>query len=278
MSNTIGRQIRRLRRDKGITQAALADAVNVSVQAVSKWECGGTPDINLMPAIAGFFGVSIDTLFGFKSANETKVDTLVQQEIWRTPKGRRMQRACELGFAALKGLTGIPNIIDVGYGDTCDTLENDCTRCRIMFDDGIAYGSADRMAPSVFLLPEPEKGYREQMFPVNDYVELFNLFSEDGMMQVLLYLYSRRAIPFSMQHIVSALKLDESTIVTCLERIKVFRWIEEEEVEIESGTILLYRPVLSEAFVAFMYFASELLRKPRLWYLSNVSREMPFLR
>lgn len=53
-----------LRKEKGITQDVLASALDISVQAVSKWETGGSlPDILQLPRIAQFFGVSIDYLF-----------------------------------------------------------------------------------------------------------------------------------------------------------------------------------------------------------------------
>ena len=61
---TIGKQIASLRKEKGITQDELAQYVGVSVQAVSKWENGGAPDIELLPKIADFFSTTIDALFG----------------------------------------------------------------------------------------------------------------------------------------------------------------------------------------------------------------------
>jgi transcriptional regulator with XRE-family HTH domain len=60
----MGKEIRRLRQDRGLTQEALAAALNVSAQTVSKWECGNSvPDVSLLPEIAVYFGVSIDQLF-----------------------------------------------------------------------------------------------------------------------------------------------------------------------------------------------------------------------
>lgn len=64
--NQIGDNIKLLRKAKGVTQEELAEAVHVSFQAVSKWENGGAPDIGTLPALASFFGVSIDELMGFK--------------------------------------------------------------------------------------------------------------------------------------------------------------------------------------------------------------------
>ncbi|MBQ8497285.1 MAG: helix-turn-helix transcriptional regulator [Clostridia bacterium] len=66
---TIGTQIAKLRKEKNITQDELAKNLDVSAQAVSKWENGGAPDIELLPKIADYFDVSIDVLFGRKNAN-----------------------------------------------------------------------------------------------------------------------------------------------------------------------------------------------------------------
>ena len=60
----MGKEIRRLRNDRGLTQEALAAALNVSPQTVSKWECGNSvPDVQMLPEIAVYFGVTIDQLF-----------------------------------------------------------------------------------------------------------------------------------------------------------------------------------------------------------------------
>lgn len=63
-SEAIGKNIAALRREKGWTQEQLAEKLGVSAQAVSKWESGKScPDISLLPAIAGLFGVTVDALF-----------------------------------------------------------------------------------------------------------------------------------------------------------------------------------------------------------------------
>ena len=55
--------IKQLRKQKGVTQEALAEHMGVSIQAVSKWECGlSYPDIEFLPVLASYFGVSIDLL------------------------------------------------------------------------------------------------------------------------------------------------------------------------------------------------------------------------
>lgn len=68
MNLNIGTVIRKLRIERGMTQEELADKLNVSFQAVSKWECGTTtPDIATLPRIAILFGISMDALFSMDS-------------------------------------------------------------------------------------------------------------------------------------------------------------------------------------------------------------------
>lgn len=57
--------IRRLRRERGLTQEALAQAVGVSPQAISKWESGQTmPDITLLLPISKVLGIGVNELLG----------------------------------------------------------------------------------------------------------------------------------------------------------------------------------------------------------------------
>lgn len=61
---SIAKNIASLRKAKGITQEQLAQAINVSSQAVSKWETDASqPDVQTLPLIADFFDVSIDYLY-----------------------------------------------------------------------------------------------------------------------------------------------------------------------------------------------------------------------
>ncbi len=55
MQLDLGNNIRQFRRHNKRTQEALADALGVTAQAVSRWESGGSyPDMNLIPSIANF--------------------------------------------------------------------------------------------------------------------------------------------------------------------------------------------------------------------------------
>lgn len=74
MAMTLGQKIAQQRKTKGLTQEALAEALGVTAQAVSKWENDLTcPDITLLPKLAQLLGTSIDALL----SNEEKPQTVV---------------------------------------------------------------------------------------------------------------------------------------------------------------------------------------------------------
>lgn len=80
MQLELGNNIRQLRRRDQKTQEALAAALGVTSQAVSRWESGGCyPDMNLIPSIANYFGVTIDALFGYTDERTKRIDELVTQ-------------------------------------------------------------------------------------------------------------------------------------------------------------------------------------------------------
>ena len=76
MNIYLGENIKKLRKERDLTQEKLADLIGVSFQAISKWERGESfPDITLLPVIADFFGCTIDDLFGAdKAKNEQKIN------------------------------------------------------------------------------------------------------------------------------------------------------------------------------------------------------------
>jgi len=79
MTIYFGENVKRLRKEKNLTQETLAEFLGVSFQAVSKWERGESlPDITYLPAIASFFGVTTDMLLG---ADKTEQEEKIQRYI-----------------------------------------------------------------------------------------------------------------------------------------------------------------------------------------------------
>lgn len=90
MKLTISENLRKLRKQKNVTQDRLADYLGVTCQAVSRWENGSAyPDIELLPEMARFFAVSLEELLGCESGEreaEERARIINHVEIFRDRK------------------------------------------------------------------------------------------------------------------------------------------------------------------------------------------------
>ena len=89
--HSIGKTIAQLRKEKGWTQIELAEKLQVSDKAVSKWEKdSGTPSIEFFPALAEIFGVSIDYIMTGKNANE------INKKLGASTTSEKLEQEAEL--------------------------------------------------------------------------------------------------------------------------------------------------------------------------------------
>ena len=86
-STEIGRLLLLLRKERGLTQKQLAQALHVSAQAVSKWERGlGCPDVGLLAALSELFGVSMERLLsGDLAPNDLEVGNMKKLKFYVCP-------------------------------------------------------------------------------------------------------------------------------------------------------------------------------------------------
>lgn len=107
MELNIGGTIRSLRKQTGITQEAFATAMGVTTQAVSKWERGeGYPDITLLPHMAEYFQVTLDTLCGIdERQKQEQIATII-----RTTSHATYEEGVKI---AREGLSKFPHSIEL---------------------------------------------------------------------------------------------------------------------------------------------------------------------
>ena len=78
---TLGQRIQELRKQRGMSQEALGDALGVSRQAVSKWEGdNGIPELDTLIAMSRLFEVTVGQLLGVEEATEQKYETANEPE------------------------------------------------------------------------------------------------------------------------------------------------------------------------------------------------------
>ena len=108
MDNYItGTTIRRLREEKGITQAKLAESIGVSCKAVSKWETAkGLPDITLIEPLASTLGVSVmELMSGDTVINKNVSSNMLRLKFYACPVCGNIIRATGESVVSCCGIT-----------------------------------------------------------------------------------------------------------------------------------------------------------------------------
>lgn len=146
---TIGENIAALRKDRTMTQEALASAIGVSTQAISKWENNtNMPDISLLPVISSIFGVTIDELFG----RNTEKSYYSFAEVCNRANDAVLD---VMGNAFYEGNESVPYDKYVKRYKT-DLKKNDKLRTAVFTDGNVVYHRSDLGS---ILLKNPAEGW-----------------------------------------------------------------------------------------------------------------------
>lgn len=107
----LGQNIQSYRKERGMTQEQLAEAMGVTVGAISKWENGlSNPDISMIVELADFFEISVDVLLGYYMEKKSIKDTA--EYIKKLGKEKRYE---EGEAESKKALQKYPNNFQIVY-------------------------------------------------------------------------------------------------------------------------------------------------------------------
>ena len=186
---SIGSTIKRLRREKDITQEQLAECLGITSRAISQWECDRTaPDISQIPALCHIFDVSSDVLLGIdieKNNEEIKkyLDTarsLCHQGKWeeytailreankKFPRDYKIMQTLAEAIVSEYSRKGIKKYDEVF--ELCNRILAECTDSKIRYEAietlGIAYdyaGKKDEMLKLAEEMPRARFSYENFM-------------------------------------------------------------------------------------------------------------------
>ena len=103
MNIYLGKNLKKLRVQKNLTQEKLAEFLGVSFQTISKWERGESyPDITMLPVIASLFGVTTDELLGLNTAARKEKTDWYKREYSRLWSERKQEEVKALMLEATK--------------------------------------------------------------------------------------------------------------------------------------------------------------------------------
>ena len=164
---SIGSTIKRLRREKDITQEQLAEYLGITSRAISQWECDRTaPDISQIPALCHIFDVSSDVLLGIDidKANEeikrylteardfgnqgkgTERTALLREANKKFPRDYKIMERLADSLVCEYSRKGIKDYDEVFA--LCNRILAECTESNIRYEAidtlGTAYGYAGK--------------------------------------------------------------------------------------------------------------------------------------
>ena len=279
----IGKQIATMRKEKGIKQEELANYVGVSTQAVSKWENGGVPDTELLPKIADFFSVSVDSLFGRNVTDHSSLRAALFKIVEETPKEEQFKAVFNYCWDLERALfihrsrskNGLPE--DGSIEDYEETLDKDSQHySSIMTDNGFTrMGIANRI--QYFLLVPEIKDTDAALFNKVDYTEFFKDISDRDVFDACVFLNKRESKKaFTERLLVNKLGIDEKKIAHIIAILEKYNLLYKTQIEMddEVQTVYNFRPTPS--FVALLIFAREMIKTPDVFCYYQGGRNKPY--
>ena len=278
----IGTQITKFRRAAGLTQEELGRAAGVSTQAVSRWECGGTPDVSLLPAIADRLGVTIDALFGREGGVKEDMTGEIQRWLLTVPEGRRMDALGRLIWGSVKaiGCRWLEQP-EIRYMDRCtispDGIEDVLMRTVLdLEEEGLIFGVGSEEMSFMSVWPRPEAGWAAYFAEREEYRRLFWVLAEPNCLELLEYLHNE-PVPrrYAARALAARLDIPAEEAGRLLEELKGVHLVKTQEVELESGPASVYTVHQNWAFVPFLYFARCFMEEHDAFYLVWDDHDIP---
>lgn len=152
MNVKIGEKIKNLRARDGRKQEDLANALGISPQAVSRWEAnGGYPDMELLPAIANYFNVTIDELFGYSKDRQEKLNAILSKAEAAINEQGDMTECVEMLRAAAEEYPSEPQVlIKLGYALYLHGWKKHGAKSYTTNDSDYAYEDTDYNSQNVY--------------------------------------------------------------------------------------------------------------------------------
>lgn len=274
----IGKTIATLRKERGIKQEELASFVHVSAQAVSKWENGGVPDIELLPKIAEFFGVSVDFLFGRSITDYTDLKTALTKKLIEAPRNMKIKEALELCWIIEKSIMPYADEKDTGRLDEYENglKENEQIYSSMLNNEGFTrMGIANRL--QYFLLVQDPKDFDAAYFDGINYTQFFKDLSDKDVFDACVMLNKRDyKKAFTANLLVKNLSIKKEKAEEVLKILTKYRFICSMQIEMDDETQTVYNFVPTPSFPALLIFARETIEKPDRFAYYCENRSKPY--
>ena len=277
----IGKQIATLRKEKGIKQEELANYVGVTTHAVSKWENGGVPDTELLPIIADFFSISVDSLFGRNITNYGDLSVALCKKIVEAPVEERFNVVFDYCWDVERALYGnIPKDGETrNRAEYVKDLKNpEQIYSSIMTDNGYTRMKLAGNLQYFLLVPEIQNAGTTLLDGL-DYVGLFKDFSDKDVFAACCFLSKRESNKaFTENLLVKNLKIECDKAKQVIAVLDKYNFIYKTQIEMDDEIQTVYNFKPTPSFIAFLIFARELIKEPNSFAYYSGKRNKPYLK
>lgn len=260
----IGNKIKELRVKKKVTQEELAKVLQVSTQAVSKWENGGSPDLELVPSIATYFNVTTDYLFDMKDSDIVNIDKKVAKYIQSFDLENRMNVVYDLAFKMSIATRGdeIENQEEFN-----ELVKNDDMFSTIIGKEGIAITSLAKDNKIFICLPKDDlSDYSKMLLSRDSQRKLCEYLSDELFYNTLVFLHSRNDGNFTEQLLIDNLNITYDEARSVLEKMEEFKIVSCADVPINDTTMKLYAVLQNPQIVGLIAMLDMVVNKPNTYY------------
>ncbi len=274
----IGQQIKKLRTEQGITQEQLGQMVGVTTQAVSKWERGGTPDAELLPVLADVLHVSIDVLFG---REEQTIYTAIARRLSKMNSKEAYTFAFRICWMLEIGLFQNAAMVEYFLNTFTDPFSiadvNSDYAAKIMQDNGVAVMRLSQGLQHFFLMLEPENTIRDQLSDPAKLRKIFAVFSDEKLLRIIFYLYSRLNTPIDASLISRHTGLSIHEVNACMDILCQNKLATCTTIRTADGYLHSYLFHHESSVIPLLCFADELVRDNGNDFLFDFSRTKPLM-
>ncbi len=255
MKSTFGNNLTKYRKRCGLTQGQLASVINVTPQAVSKWENGSLPDSEFLPLISQALGVSIDILFGISEEQELPcLESQMIEKIRLTPPSERSDLIMQLFYTAMTAY----HEYKLSYPKYPENLELE-TYAEVKTDYECALARLNEDLKYFCFIKVPENGVNSYITPVDRMVLLFETLADKDALTIVNYLGSgRRNRMQSLDYISKQVNLPLKKVKKVVEGLDKLGLVWQVSAEITDEPSVVYGFVNNTALTGLLVLAKSL--------------------
>ena len=280
---SLGKNIAALRKKAGMTQQELGARLFVSLQAVSRWERGGNPDLSVLPKLADLFGVSIDELLDYSTQPSQSIEAQLREELRKVPKAKVLTRANELAYEIFKlaiyfDNNALPAFYQAaGISDGIDFRDtaNQTVYPRLVsayMPEGIIRASPVAGHKYTLFMLEPQKGFASVLKSAEAYRSFFTMLSRPNLLEVLAFCAAQTE-SFSAALAAENLGISQEAAAKALDTLTQHNLLTTSRVHLPGSAVTVYQNSKSRSALLCLYFAAEVMKSPGEQTMQFTTRE-----